>query len=223
VILRVGTGSASQEFAVHEAVLRKDSPFFRKALEKNWREGETRRVELPHDDSEVVAAYVDWLYFGKVASKPLAPPALPLDDGEYHFLARLYSFGDKVQADTFCDSALDAMVAKTDDVADDGTRTFPSHSAVMALYNGTPSDSPARRFVVDMYLDFGAEKWIPEDSECNHVKFLTDLSRAFLARSAGLPRQRQKNYPHRCRWHKMLDCDEFLLRAESEDSLGSWI
>jgi hypothetical protein len=219
-MLHVGSGSASQDFAVHEAVLRRHSPFFRKALEKNWHDGEIRRLELPDDDVEVVAAYVDWSYFGKVASKPLAPPALPLDDGEYQFLARLYSFGDRIQADAFCDSVLDAMVAKTDDVAEDGTRTFPSHSAVMALYNGTPSDSPARQFIIDMYLDFGAEKWVPEDIECNHVRFLMDLSRAFLARSAGMPRQRQRNYPRRRRWHKTFDCDEFL-RAESEEDLCS--
>ncbi|KAK4619511.1 hypothetical protein CLAFUW4_11456 [Fulvia fulva] len=216
VVLKVGS-APTKDFTVHEAILREHSHFFRSALDKRWREGRSRIVELPDDDAEVVSAYVDWLYFRKIASKPISPPELPMDDGEYQLLAQLYVFGDKVQADAFCDSVLDAMAQKTDDVATDGTRTFPSHSAIMALYNGTPMGSPGRRFVVDMYAEYGAQSWIPSESEFNHAEFLTDLVRALLDKRQTSSVHKQSNFPRRRKWHKNTDAAEFLQPATSRE------
>ncbi|KAK4495737.1 hypothetical protein PRZ48_013005 [Zasmidium cellare] len=219
VTLNVGPGPTTTDFAVHEAILREHSPFFRTALDKKWREGRSRIIELPYDDADVVAAYVDWLYFKRIASKPVSPPELPIDDGEYQFLARMYAFGEKVQADSFCDNVIDAMAQKTDDVAADGTRTFPSHSAIMALYNGTPTDSPARQFVIDMYAEFGAEKWVPKEAEFNNLEFLTDLARALLDRSQASSLHKQSNYPRRRKWYKNGDSAEFLQPATSRERI----
>lgn len=200
VLLRVGD-NPPQEFSVHEGVLREHSAFFRAALDKKWREGHSRQIDLPSDESDVVAAFVDWLYFRRIASKPVSPPELPMDDGEYHFLAGMYAFGDKVQANGFCDDVISAMAMKTDDVAEDGTRTFPGHSAIMKLYNGTPPGSPARRFVVDMYAEFGMNQWIPKEPELNHPEFLTDLVYAFLERKR-TSSHKVLNYPRRQKWHR---------------------
>ncbi|EME41830.1 hypothetical protein DOTSEDRAFT_74030 [Dothistroma septosporum NZE10] len=216
VVLKVGC-TPTTDFAVHEAILREYSLFFRTALDRRWREGHSRTVELPDDDAEVVSAYIDWLYFRRIASKPISPPELPMDDGEYQLLAQLYAFGDKVQADSFCDNVLDAMVQKTDDIATDGTRTFPSHSAIMTLYNGTPPGSPARRFVVDMYAEYGATKWIPSESEFNHADFLTDLVRALLKEQQTTSVHKQPNFPRRRKWHKHADAAEFLQPATSRE------
>ena len=220
VTLRIGR-EPSRSISAHEAVLTEQSLFFRTALSKKWREGGSREIELPHDDYDVVAAYVDWLYFGKIASKPIAPPELPIDDGEYDFLARLYSFGEKIQADLFCNTVVDAMTLKTDVLAADGTRTFPSHAAIAALYSGTPNDSPARRFLVDMYVEFGTEKWIPDEADLNHVEFLTDLTRALLVKSKKSISQTQSNYPRRHRWHKGNSGSEFLQPVRSMEKFGA--
>lgn len=221
--LRAGI-DPSTDFAVHEAILREHSPFFRTALDNKWREGRSRQINLPQDSSEVVAAYVHWLYFQEIASKPTSPPSLPIDDGEYQFLAMLYVFGEKVQADAFCDDILDAMASKTDDFADDGTRTFPSHAAIMTLYNGTPPQSPARRFAVEMYATFGTEHWIPEEADCNHAEFMTDLVRVFLSRSPSNSAHQQLNFSRRYEWHKQSGVEasrteEFLRPADSVESI----
>ena len=219
VTLKLGTESI-RHISAHEAVLTEQSLFFRTALSKKWREGGSREIELLHDDYEVVAAYVDWLYFGKIASKPISPPELPIDDGEYEFLARLYAFGEKIQADLFCDTVIDAMTLKSDVLAMDGTRTFPGHAAISVLYGGTLSESPARRFLVDMYVDFGTEKWIPKDADLNHVEFLTDLSRVLLAASKRTISQTQSNYPRRHKWHKCVGGGEFLKPVRSTEEPG---
>lgn len=219
VTLDVGS-EPLRTFAVHESILREHSPFFRAALDQKWREGRSRVVELPMDDEDVVAAYVDFLYFGKVASRPVSPPELPVDDGEFSFLSRCYIFADKVGADIFCDAIIDAMALKTDDVAGDGTRTFPSYTAIMTLYNGTPPDSPARRFAVDMYVEFGIESWIPKEADLSHAEFLTDLARRFLSRKQSVTTHKQPNYPKRTRWHKGDSSREFLRPAASIETFG---
>lgn len=218
VIIRVGSEATAREFAVHEAVLRETSPFFRTALDKRWREGRSRRIDLPQDDGDVVSAWVEWCYFKTIASKPTTPPDLPMDDGEFNFLARLYCFAEKTCCDAFADDVVDAMALKTDDVTNDGTRTFPSHTAIMVLYTGTPSGSPARRFVCDMYCEFGIPGWIPKESGLNHPEFLQDLVRAALGKN---PRRSiHKNYPRRKRWHKRGPEEEFLQLAHPTEHIG---
>lgn len=209
----------TQDFSVHEAILREHSPFFRSALDTKWREGRSRIIEMPQDEVDVVRAFVEWLYFQQIASKPLLPPALPIDDGEYNFLARMYGFGEKVQADDFCDDVLTAMTLKSDDVAEDGTRTFPSHSAVMTLYNGTSVASPARQFAVDMYVDFGMDQWIPQATELNHPEFMTDLVHAFLTRNKAVTTHKQSNFPRRHKWHKGEHSREFFTPAPPSERI----
>lgn len=119
-----------------------------------------------------------------------------------------------MQADPFCDDCLTAMVLKTDEVAEDGTRTFPSHSAITTLYNSTPADSPARRFVVDMYVDFGMDAWIPREPDVNHPEFLADLVHAFMAYRPDGPHHKQTNYHRRRKWHKQERSREFLQPAD---------
>jgi hypothetical protein len=222
VTIRVGPEESARNFSVHEAILREHSPFFRTALEKKWREGRSRRIDLPHDDGDVVAAYLDWLYFKHIASKPVAPPQLPMDDGEFDFLARLYCFAEKAMCDAFADDVIDAMALKTDDVARDGTgtRTFPSYSAIMILYTGTPPGSPARRFVCDMYCEFGMSGWIPKENALNHPEFLQDLVRAALGKNPRRSVHKHSNYPRRRKWHKCGPGEEFLQLANSTEHIG---
>ncbi|KAM3421413.1 hypothetical protein BST61_g1807 [Cercospora zeina] len=219
VTLKVGC-APTKDFSVHEAILREHSPFFRTALDSRWREGLSRIVELPEDSAEIVSAWIQWLYFRRIPTKPISPPELPMDDGEYELLARMYAFGEKVQADSFCDDCVTAMVLKTDEIAECGTRIFPGHSAIMILYNNTPPGCPARKFVVDMYVEYGLDAWIPKEVEYNHPEFLADLVHAFMAnRAEGLP-HKQTNYPRRRRWHKQERSREFLRPVGSSDRVA---
>ncbi|CZT16072.1 uncharacterized protein RCC_01912 [Ramularia collo-cygni] len=220
VKIRAGPEGTAKEFSVHEAILRESSPFFRTALDKKWREGRSRRIDLPQDDGEVVAAFLDWSYFKIIASRPVSPPELPMDDGEFDFLARLYCFAEKVLVPSFADDVIDAMALKTDDVAKDGTRTFPSHSAITLLYTGTPSGSPARRFVCDMYCEFGISAWIPKESGLNHPEFLQDLVRAALGDHPRRSTNKHSNYPRRRKWHKCGPAEEFLQLAPLGERAG---
>lgn len=218
-MIRVGTGENVREFSAHEAILR-ESPFFRSALDKRWRESHSRDIDLPQDDGDVVAAFLDWSYFKIIASKPVNAPALPMDDGEFDFLARLYCFAEKTQCDHFADDVINAMALKTDDVANDGTRTFPSHTAITILYSGTPPGSPARRFVCDMYCEFGIPSWIPKENGLSHPDFLQDLVRAALGTNPRRSIHKHSNYPRRRKWHKSCPKEEFSQLARPSDHIG---
>ncbi|EME77419.1 uncharacterized protein MYCFIDRAFT_146637 [Pseudocercospora fijiensis CIRAD86] len=215
VTLRVGDTSngSTRDFSIHEAILAEYSPYFRAALDEKWREC-SRVMELPFDDIDIVAAYAHWLYFKRVASKLISPPKLSMDDGEFLMLARLYCFGEKVQDEAFCDGVITAMTLKTYDVAEDGTRIFPGHCAVMALYNGTTKNSISRKFMVDMYCEFGMDLWIPEEAELNHPEFLADLVRAFLGGRKSIVPHMQTNFPRRRTWHK---------RQQSRDGVSTGV
>jgi hypothetical protein len=62
VRIRVGTGDNVKEFVIHKRVLTARSDFFVKALEKHWKEGEDKVVELPEDDIEIFNLYRGLVY-----------------------------------------------------------------------------------------------------------------------------------------------------------------
>lgn len=54
--MRVDSDHDQGDFSVHEPVLREGSPFFRAALDKRWKEGQSLFVELPGVEPEVFAS-----------------------------------------------------------------------------------------------------------------------------------------------------------------------
>lgn len=63
-------GSKKHDMLVHANILTQSSEFFQTALKKEWREGQTRTITMPDDDSETVAAYLNVLYRGKLPEQP---------------------------------------------------------------------------------------------------------------------------------------------------------
>jgi len=53
---------------VHESFLTSRSEFFRRALNGNWQEAETRVIKLPDDDPEIVALYINFVYTGQLST-----------------------------------------------------------------------------------------------------------------------------------------------------------
>lgn len=106
-----------------------------------------------------------------------------MDIGEEHvFLAKLYVFGDKTQDDEFCNAVITALTELSDQhIISKNVRHFPGPLAVLIIYEGTPSDSPARRFLVDIHISHGRRDWIRErNGYLKAPAFLQDLSSALL-------------------------------------------
>ena len=140
-------GSTAEPIYVHASLLSKASEFFKIALKQEWMDKTNRAITLPDDEHEIVAAYVKFLYLGKIPSTKgcrtwLAQQKL------YQYLATLYVFGEKIVDSAFQNIVMDALVATVNEAVKD-KRCYPTGIVVNVIYDGTPKGSPARHRSVD--------------------------------------------------------------------------
>ena len=60
VTIKVGSGNEQTTFQWLKSILEYHSPFFVGALERSFKEAETREIELPEDDVDVFAEFLGW-------------------------------------------------------------------------------------------------------------------------------------------------------------------
>lgn len=163
--IKIIVGQANSEtLNVHETVIKQSSGFFQAALNQQWKEGQARKIELPEDDPDVVATYLEWLYSTKInhPHEAIKTPNTEQSRDAHLVYAELYCFGEKCQDDAFCNAVMLAWVDMLDSQTADGVRiwTAPGAGAVRIIYQGTPKHSPARRMLSYIYSTFGRERWI---------------------------------------------------------------
>jgi hypothetical protein len=150
----VGQGSKQQNFVVHEPVLMNRSLFFKKALSGTWTEAKERLVNLPEDDPSIFQIYVHLLYTNHIAvvSDKKTPHG---ENGvqERLELAKLYMLADKLQDVDTKNKALATFIASCLGSPSRHIVTLISSGTVQALYNGTPTGSLARKFLVNLYTE----------------------------------------------------------------------
>lgn len=73
-------GSREHVLLAHASFITRDSEFFRAALKKEWKEGQTRVIKLPEDQPQVVSHYLNYTY-----TKKLPVDMIPSDilSGDY--------------------------------------------------------------------------------------------------------------------------------------------
>ncbi|KAI5360828.1 Putative BTB/POZ domain-containing protein [Septoria linicola] len=184
ITVMAGKGNDIDVFQVHEDLLHK-SDFFRVALNGRWKEGQERKIELPEDDPDVAAAYIEWLYSNVVQLNIEGHAPEPGD--EQYRLAKLYVFAEKIQDRSFPNAVMAAWIAMIDTPdPDDGQHMYPSDECVETIYRGTTSGSPARRFLVYLYSNstHGQKDWLEGSHQClsETPEFLWDLALAKLPR-----------------------------------------
>ncbi|CZT21837.1 uncharacterized protein RCC_07704 [Ramularia collo-cygni] len=181
VTVKIGQ-NPTENFFIHEGTLKQHSDFFKAAMDKKWKEGQSMVIELPEDKSEVFSHYADWLYCGV-----LSPVSFDVDDTEgrtlnkassYNdLLAEMYVFGEKFLNPRFCDAVMCAMCKNAQ-------YTIPDMCTIEIIYNGTNSTSPVRRYLVEYWLSQSlkyGELTIYEDEEDRlHPQFAIELLRAFM-------------------------------------------
>ena len=85
----MGTDTDFRTFIVHGACLTSRSLFFRKALSRDWKEGEERLVKLPDDDSDTSELYLQCKYGQAMSVEPDPVPQYYKDHPERMELAKL--------------------------------------------------------------------------------------------------------------------------------------
>jgi hypothetical protein len=146
----------------HEDVLRRNSPFFRAALDKKWQKDAGDILQFPEDQVDVIVAYVDWLYTAKIPNTVRTGHVY----ADYVFLCNLYVFGEKIQDDLFCNAASSKLLLESDKPHNAaGDRTIPGASSIRVAYNGTPAGSPLRKLLAAQWAETALPEWVkkPED------------------------------------------------------------
>lgn len=176
VVLLVG--KAQQEMLVHMNIICAHSTFFRTALKKEWKEGQTRVIKLPEDDPDIVTRYLNFVYHNRLVTQYKSQP-----DSNYIDLALLYVYGERV-LDNFIQNTIIEHLLKLTAVINrnkPGHPHYPGPAVVEIIYEGTTAASPFRRLLIDMYARHGSEEWLSHDDL--HPAFCLDVARALMAQA----------------------------------------
>ena len=156
-------GEAQKKFTVHKLLLCRIAPFFRAALEGDFKEASEQKIDLPEESSEVIERFVLWLYTGS-----------PLDSEENvqdldpRLPVRLYIIGDKYDIPDLRNLALDTLNAWANLNAKTPIDTLP------LVYDSTATGSCLRRYLVERsasrgnltytgFFDGADHRWYPQE------------------------------------------------------------
>lgn len=139
----VGSYEERQTFDVHEDLLKAHSRFFCAALNKEWKEGQERKVSLPEDDPEHFELSYHFLYTGRIYSKSAEQDPHGVAAEEV-LLAYLWTLGDKLNSSSFMDAILDTMISGMES---DKSCPMTLHEII---YPDSARASCMKRFLVDV-------------------------------------------------------------------------
>ena len=145
VSIRVGNSSNGREetFWVHERLICYYSPFFDAACHGEWTESSNKAIELPEDDPDIFALFVQRLYSGDCAYA--YPGSQEID---FEKLVALYAFADKVRMLLLKDEVVDKII---DRIVGGWFSIFVYQ--VRLVYENTTEDSGLRKMICYVVLD----------------------------------------------------------------------
>lgn len=151
--IRVGKGEAQEDLIVHEDIISR-SDFFKRALNGNWAEAETRVIEMPEDDPAAVRLYLNFVYTKATAAQITSDNQtsfLREIKEQYCEVARVYVLAEKLQ-DTLTKNAMVRMMSELTFKRDKNERRyFPSYESISIVYNETPEKNLMRQLLVDFW------------------------------------------------------------------------
>jgi len=177
-VIQVGTGAGVHHFHIHQDLICGQSPFFRAALNGDWKESKERKVKLPEDDPDAFHLYSNWLYHNTLISNNDSECRFKFD--ECRLLGKAYVLGDKLGDFEFMEVVMDGIM-------DIGRRSPISLTTLITTaYDHTPVASPLRCLLIDVYRFEGNRIWL--DITERNEDMLWDLAYAFLGqKTRGAP------------------------------------
>ena len=99
-------------------------------MKKEWTEGQTRKINLPEEEPEVVAYYIEHVYFNKLPTDIYTKSSPGLDkEAGYKTLAQLYVLAERL-LDCICRSQIldvfsgQRLTVGVVEIGDEGIQTF---------------------------------------------------------------------------------------------------
>ncbi|KAF2242119.1 hypothetical protein BU26DRAFT_555820 [Trematosphaeria pertusa] len=181
--VRVGEAPNDENFLLHEGIICSRSEFFRRAMNGNWIEKEERLVKLPRDKPELFSIYVNLVYTNKLTTTPKTSagkaPSVAAIGQEYQTMCELYVLCEKLQDTSAKDATVTAILSMIHVRHNRGGYRGPPPRAVRTIYEGTTSNSPARRLMVDLWTSVTASTLAKVAGSLPH-EFIVDIATTLL-------------------------------------------
>ena len=170
-LVTVYVGPDSHAFHVYKELVCYDSPFFKAALEGNFKEGDEQTVSLPEDDVGTFKIYQTWLNTTQLRYN--------FDQVEsWLCFAKLWVFADKIGSNALKNETIDAICLT---VKKNPHLDWASPQAVCYTFDNTSSISPLRNLVVNHAYHAAENSPPPSELENYPVAFVSRLTSCFLA------------------------------------------
>jgi BTB/POZ domain len=141
----VQVGSSPESFHVHKSFLCNASPFFRAALEGQFKESAEGVLKLPEDSPDTFERFLSWLYLNEY--KVMGRKKDRSSEGFWREVVRDHSFAEKVQVGAFQKTIIDNLLHEYK-----FSKLKPmSLKSVLHIYAETSETSSLRRLAVAMY------------------------------------------------------------------------
>ncbi|KAH7085363.1 hypothetical protein BKA63DRAFT_499471 [Paraphoma chrysanthemicola] len=178
-MITASVGSDDIKCAVHEDVIRNSSKVFDNAMKHEWANArpDARGIDLSDEDSKIFQIYLHWMYFKTI---PTVHTTIATNwNPEYVKLSRCYVMGEKLMDTAFKNAVLTALADAMDNQPFYEAKC-PGKRTIHTIYEGTPEDAPARRMLVDIWIERAGENWVKYLTSSLHHSFVLEFSRALL-------------------------------------------
>lgn len=146
-------------------------------LANDWKEAHERRINLPEAQPEMLEIYLHWIYTGHLIVENTRKRTVSWQ------LVKLYILGDYLNDAAFCESVINRIV----DRSQGSEGVDPNHVAITLAWDSTPTDSPLRLVIKELWLGrtiasaikaFGSKQYTPD--------FVLDILARFLSNNEEL-------------------------------------
>ena len=143
-------------------------------MKRERRKAKERVIHLPDDNVKIFTIYHMWLYFGYIFTRSEdeeKTASSTSSTAEWGLLFDSYIFGEKIRDSNFKDALMDAIINKFNTIHE-----LPNK--IQQVYQNTPQNSPARRWLVQFCLYYNSEDFIQEAA--GNAEYLRDVALAFV-------------------------------------------
>ena len=147
-------GEAETKFVVYKAVLSNIAPFFKAALEGNFKESSEQKITLPEESPEVFRRFLLWAHSGSLLGHQEH-----VTDLSPEILIRLYIFGDAHGVPDLQNAAVDSLGMWSN------YKKLSPVSILHLAFRDTRRGCTLQRFLVDWAASRGSlrEDWFVEE------------------------------------------------------------
>ncbi|KAK4960285.1 hypothetical protein LTR10_003179 [Elasticomyces elasticus] len=176
-LIKVLVGLTEEVFLIHRPILCSSSGYFTARLKPEWSRQSSDEVRLPDADHSAFNIYVNWLYMRGITRSSLDDDDEDAQSEEWLNLADAFVLGDALVDSEFQASVLETLRFMS------GSRQRKSFWAVATevvavIYDGTPTGSPIREVLLDLFLLHADGQLSDDDILALPEEFLRELEKA---------------------------------------------